>query len=242
MALSSQLHHVAAQLNGWNGSRIAQDSVLWKPSCNGSSVGFHTDSEYISSNFSPIDNNSVTCWMPLDNVSEERGTVEYVKGSHLWNEGEVNEINTTHSGGFHGGDGDHDGNEYDLHRRKFMETVQSMQLNEQYLMEDLEFMTVDIPAGGISFHHQDTWHGSGLNRSNEHDRRALAVHVLNSDCCFRTDRPIKYIYGRYQDRTGDIMKNSELNESFFPICWHQYGQRTKWLKNYCSDENIVLET
>ena len=43
-----------------------------------------TDSTYISDQFTPQKNNSVTVWMPLDSVGLETGTLEYVEGSTDW--------------------------------------------------------------------------------------------------------------------------------------------------------------
>lgn len=82
--LSSQIHSIACQLNDWNGSRIAQDDILWKPKKGGKHLGFHQDSEYISNQFKPLENNSITVWMPLDDVCTENGSLEFLNGSHLW--------------------------------------------------------------------------------------------------------------------------------------------------------------
>ena len=40
-----------------------------------------------------------------------------------------------------------------------------------------------IPAGGVSFHHGLTWHGSGVNNSSHH-RRALVAHCIPSNSKF----------------------------------------------------------
>ena len=68
---------------------------------------------------------------------------------------------------------------------------------------------------GVSFHHGLTWHGSGLNNSQDH-RRALVAHCVPDDAkfhptnCGGTGR----IYRKYKMNNTD-----ELNESFFPILW-----------------------
>jgi ectoine hydroxylase-related dioxygenase (phytanoyl-CoA dioxygenase family) len=92
--LQESLGKLVSEIMGWPSVRIAQDDLIWKPPCvdtnalnnssNNSVVGFHQDSAYISNQFEPQDNNSVTVWMALDDADEETGCVQYVPGSHLW--------------------------------------------------------------------------------------------------------------------------------------------------------------
>ena len=65
------------------GTRIGQDDVLWKPP-GASGVGWHQDSDYISNQFLPRDQNSLTVWLALDDADAETGVVQYAKGSHRW--------------------------------------------------------------------------------------------------------------------------------------------------------------
>ncbi|CAM9094980.1 unnamed protein product [Ectocarpus sp. 4 AP-2014] len=53
------LRKVAASLAGSDSARIVQDDVVWKPPGSGP-VGYHQDSAYISKQFTPRANNSVT--------------------------------------------------------------------------------------------------------------------------------------------------------------------------------------
>ena len=74
------LGKACAELMNWSGSRLLQDNVLWKPP-GGKTLAYHQDAAY-DDWISP--QTMMTCWMPLDHVSKEKGTLEYVKGSHLW--------------------------------------------------------------------------------------------------------------------------------------------------------------
>jgi len=64
-------------------------------------VGFHQISAYMSAQFEPYDNNSVTVWMALDDADDEKGCLEYAVGFHRWcptlyrNESHRNSINET---------------------------------------------------------------------------------------------------------------------------------------------------
>lgn len=88
--LNESVGELVAQIMDWPSVRIAQDDLIWKPPCtaslkeNHSVVGFHQDSAYISSQFEPYENNSVTVWIALDDTDEETGCVQYAVGSHLW--------------------------------------------------------------------------------------------------------------------------------------------------------------
>jgi len=83
--LSEHLGQLVGNVMGWPSVRIAQDDLIWKPPCQPKTVvGFHQDSAYISSQFEPYENNSVTVWIALDDADVETGCVEYVAGSHQW--------------------------------------------------------------------------------------------------------------------------------------------------------------
>lgn len=87
--LKESLGKLVSELMDWPSARIAQDDVIWKPPAALSEgntdtvVGFHQDSAYISSQFDPFENNSVTLWMALDDTDEETGCLQYIAGSHL---------------------------------------------------------------------------------------------------------------------------------------------------------------
>eukprot|EP00903_Cladosiphon_okamuranus_P012519 g11722.t2 len=70
VVLSEGLGRLAASLAGWDSARVAQDDVVWKPPGSGP-VAFHQDSAYISRQFLPRTNNSVTMWIALDDCDGE---------------------------------------------------------------------------------------------------------------------------------------------------------------------------
>lgn len=84
VVLSQTIGEMVSRITGWSSVRIAQDDVIWKPpSQPRTTIGFHQDSAYISDQFLPQENNSVTVWMALDDVTEDMGCLEYAVGSHL---------------------------------------------------------------------------------------------------------------------------------------------------------------
>ena len=161
-----------AGLMGWPGARLIQDNILWKPP-GATQLGFHRDNDY-SHWFSPPE--MATCWIALDSTTEAGGTLEFARGSHLWPA--PTSLNTP----FHAPD-DYTG---DVER--------SCPANAE-----VDIVSVVVPAGGGSFHHGDTWHGSAANCTIV-QRRALAIHYARADAKFDLDRlehGMGKIYGRY---------------------------------------------
>ena len=185
---NSTIGECVSKLMGWKGARLLQDNVLWKPP-QGKSLIFHQDASYDDW---IIPQTMVTCWIPLDDTKIENGTLEFVTGSHKW------DLHPP-SGTFNAPD----------------DYKKELKIYAKNNNKTLDIVGVNVPAGGVSFHHGLTWHGSGLNNSQNH-RRALVAHCVPDDAkfhptnCGGTGR----IYRKYKMNNTD-----ELNESFFPILW-----------------------
>jgi len=218
VALSERIGRLAAELMGWSaGARLGQDDLLWKPAGAGG-VAFHTDAAYISSNFRPYEDNSVTVWIALDDADAETGVVAYAPGSHAWPSAADKEKASVTDAAFHG-EGDA-GLREPARRAAAAAGVAPPQFEE-----------LTVPAGGAVFHHQDVWHGSGPNVSPERPRRALGLHYVRADAGFREAPPPDYIYGRYVLGEGD----TTVHETFFPIVYTPKGYRSPVCDIACAD-------
>jgi ectoine hydroxylase-related dioxygenase (phytanoyl-CoA dioxygenase family) len=82
---------------------------------------------------------------------------------------------------------------------------------------------VAVKAGGGSFHHGLTWHGSPPNANAAVARMALVSHLIPVEARFH-EQHVDLVYSRYRKR-GDLA----LDESFFPVLWDESGYRTPWL-------------
>ncbi|MBW4655277.1 MAG: phytanoyl-CoA dioxygenase family protein [Kaiparowitsia implicata GSE-PSE-MK54-09C] len=205
VALSAEVGRLSALLAGWPGARIGQDSLWYKPPGGGKEIALHQDGAYIDY-LAPAE--MVTCWIALDDVSVDIGTLQYVRGSHRWPLLAV-------EGEFHAPQKDY--------RWAMAETARAAGVSHP------EIVSVTIPAGGCAFHHGLTWHGSGKNLSPTQPRRSLGIHTLSSAACF-SEIPAGYIYGRYRQ-----VNSTQMDESFFPILWTRDGYRSPHLANYCED-------
>ena len=174
--LSSEIGELAATLAGWEGTRLGQDTLWWKPR-GGREIALHQDATYVSF-LDPPD--TVTFWIALDDTSADAGTIEYARGSHRW---------PLHKnpGDFHAPDRDY--------RAGLREAAAAAGAAEP------EIVQIEVPAGSCVIHHGLVWHGSGPNRHPSRTRRSIGVHTLSAATRFRP-RGAGYIYGRYQ-RFGD---------------------------------------
>ncbi|MEX0923046.1 MAG: phytanoyl-CoA dioxygenase family protein [Rhodovibrionaceae bacterium] len=188
-----------ALLMDWPGARINQDNVIWKPP-GAKSLGFHQDDSY-QDWIRP--QAMATCWMALDDTSAAGGTIEYVRGSHLWDlSGKIEQ--------FHAPEDE----KSDLKRAAAAAGADSV-----------EVVPIEVPRGGVVFHHGRTWHGSGPNRGTT-PRRSVVAHCMRSDAEHHpTIRSA--VYSRYK-RAGE----TRMEESFFPILWTRDGYRSGWLRDY----------
>lgn len=196
VVLNETLGRTIAELAGWPGVRMMIDNVIWKP-VGAKSLGFHQDSAYLSW-FTPSD--LLTCWIALDDTSAAGGTLEFARGSHRW-------ALSQPEGEFHA-------------PKDYRQTVEQAATAAE---QDVDVAYVEVAAGGASFHHGYTWHGSGQNAGTV-PRRALVLHAMRADVEYvpaNFDQGIGPIYSRYK-RLGD----NKLDENFFPILWREDGYRT----------------
>jgi phytanoyl-CoA hydroxylase len=78
--LSQRNAEFGAALAGVAGLRLAQDNLIWKPP-SGKALLCHQDAAYLDHLDPP---NMTTCWMALDDTSDDTGTIFYVRGSNHW--------------------------------------------------------------------------------------------------------------------------------------------------------------
>ena len=142
----------------------------------------------------------ITCWISLHETQPDAGPLEFVRGSHAW--------------------------------PKSPPARSEFHAPEDWLAgpraaapegTDLDTVPVVVEAGGGSFHHGLTWHGSAPNTSGSIARMALVSHLIPVETRFH-ETNVDVTYSRYR-RRGDL----SLDESYFPVVWDESGYRTPWL-------------
>lgn len=201
---SSKIGAITAKLAGWAGARLGQDTLWWKPPGT-KEIALHQDDSFVSYLSPP---RMMSCWIALDDTSEDAGTIEYVRGSHLW-------PLTPIPKDFHAPE-----NDYRWQMRAAAKTAG---------IDEIEICPMKVKAGDCIIHDGRIWHGSGSNTNATRSRRAIGVHTLSQHTEFNATGG-GYIYGRYK-RIG----KTEMDESFFPLLWSMEGERSAWLSQYCGD-------
>jgi ectoine hydroxylase-related dioxygenase (phytanoyl-CoA dioxygenase family) len=194
--LSERTGRLAAQVMGYHGLRILQDNVLWKPPGT-KAIGFHQDSSYAGYLVPP---EMVTCWVSLHDTTADAGPLEFVRGSNHWPKSPPE-------------------------RTQFPAPDDWLAGARAAAPEgaELDIVPVVVKAGGGSFHHGLTWHGSAPNENATVARMALVSHLIPVEARFH-ETNVDVTYSRYR-RRGDL----SLDESFFPVVWDESGYRTSWL-------------
>ena len=205
IVLREDIGKACATLRKWPGARINQDNVIWKPPL-GKALGFHQDDSY-QGWIEP--NEMMTCWITLDDTRADHGTIEYVRGSHLW------PLSPPISQ-FHAPD----------------DPLTDMERAAKQAGVAPQISAIEVPAGSAVFHHGRTWHGSRANAGSG-PRRSLVAHCASSQARFHPTN-VGPIYGRYK-KAGSL----EMDESFFPILWRGDGYRTDWINQWVTDPALV---
>jgi len=149
---------IALEITGAKWVQVWWVQGLIKPSAKAgaklaTNVGWHQDRQYWKS--WSKESELFTCWLALSEVPIEAGPMAFARGSHKWG--------LLDQGDFYGQD--------DAAVRGQIRVPAG---------EGWEEVPAVLPLGGVSFHHQLTFHGSGANTAG-FSRMSLALHM-------RTDR------------------------------------------------------
>ncbi len=199
VVLREDIGRACALLGRWSGARLNQDNLFWKPP-GARAIGFHQDSAYQDW---AVPGEMLSCWIALDATRAEGGTVEYVRGSHLWGRGPKNV-------GFHAPEDPF---------ADVLDTARAAGVDAP------ERVAIEVEAGDGVLHHGWIWHGSDMNHSTA-PRRSLVAHCMPADSQFHSSK-VGPIYGRYK-RFGD----TDMDESFFPIVWREDGYRSAFIDSF----------
>ncbi len=150
---------IAEQLLG-GPVRLWHDQLFVKPPRDGAVVEWHQDYSYWTRT-KPVAH--LTCWIGLDDSTEENGCIRYIPGSHRW----------------------------DLlpryHLSGDMSHVFQFLNDEQRAAFDP--FAVILSAGQASFHHPITLHGSYENTS-PRPRRAVVINFIRDGVTSDSDEPL----------------------------------------------------
>jgi ectoine hydroxylase-related dioxygenase (phytanoyl-CoA dioxygenase family) len=152
LATDRRLAEIAAALLDAPAVRLWQDQLLYKPpgAAETTTIGWHQD--WASWDTVASRDAFVTAWVAFDDVDDENGAMQMMRGSHHW--------------GLVPGSSN------------FFATDRDAQL-AGFADREVEPVSMVMHAGQVSFHHPLTFHGSGANTS-DRLRRSLAVHFVDA--------------------------------------------------------------
>lgn len=160
--------------------RFWHDQVFVKPARDGAVVTWHQDYSYWTRTV-PV--NHLTCWIGLDDSTIDNGCVQYVPGSHRWQLLPREDLS---------------GDMTSIHRH----------LNAAQ-MEAFQPVPSILKAGGASFHHPMTLHGSFENTSDK-PRRGVVINFIRDGMRSNTNEPL--LAG-----VPVIASGQKLQGRFFPL-------------------------
>lgn len=140
--------------------RFWHDQIFYKPAHHGGVVLWHQDYSYWTRT-QPMAH--LSCWIGLDDSTQENGCVHYVPGSHRWNL---------------------------LPRADFANDMDAI-LNALTPEQKREFkpVAIELKKGECSFHHPMMVHGSYENRTDK-SRRAVVLNVFRDGVLSASDAPL----------------------------------------------------
>ena len=150
----------ASQLLG-GAVRFWHDQLFCKPARDGGVVAWHQDYSYWTRT-QPMAH--LTCWIALDDATEENGCLRYIPGSHRWDLLPITGL---------AGD---------------MDAIRGV-LDERQLLAFARPISIALRRGEATFHHPLMVHGSAENRS-DRPRRATVLNALRDGTRSMTDDPL----------------------------------------------------
>jgi len=191
----AELGRAAARLLETRAVSVIEDQLLDKPP-GGAPLATHQDYRYWQFSTSP---RMLTCWIALDDMSPEIGTVQVVPGSHRWGH-QVVERNLAED-----------------FRASVDGATSYLQVAEALRPPDAEIQLtpVIVPTGGGVLFHSLTIHSSGRNTTDRR-RRALSIHYASAECRIipvkTYDQAFPYCFARLKE--GDRLVNKYLPEVY----------------------------
>lgn len=146
-AMSTRLAAMARRLTGSPTVRLFHDQALVKKPGPSAASPWHQDQPYWPSK----EPGMISCWMALDNVTIDKGCMQFIPGSHKW--GEFPPMSFT-------GDGP---------------TVDELLSDEQKAAWNP--VAVELKAGDCTWHHGLTWHFTKPNTTNEIRRALVTIYI-----------------------------------------------------------------
>ena len=177
---SPRLAGMAKRLTGSDTIHLFHDQALVKEPGPSAPSPWHQDQPYWPSK----EPGMISCWMALDDVTIDRGAMQFVPGSHRW--GEYDPVSFT-------GDGDQLFNMLDEDHRAQWKAV-----------------PVELKAGDCTWHHGLTFHFTRPNTT-DHVRRAFVTIYIPEGVHYADDEKMRHpLSPTITSRKGEPLRGTKF--------------------------------
>ena len=190
-AMDSALPELITELLGSSRLNFWEDTTFVKSPNTPQHISFHQDYAY----FQAEGEKCCIVWIALDDVDAENGAMQYVKGSHHWEEIYAPNVFISQS--------PHPYSPYDR-----MPDIEGN-------LDKYDIISFDVKPGDIIVHNVMTIHGSGGNASPDRMRRAISFRYCGDDINY-CDRPGAVVqpYLMQKPSDGDALYGID-----YPLVW-----------------------
>lgn len=191
VAFHSLLPRLATELLQTEFTHFWEDTTFVKSPLTPQRTVFHQDWSY----FQIEGEKCCIVWIPLDPVDAENGRMEYIRGSHLWNQTYAPSIFFAQSAS-------------PVSPYEKLPDIEGHR-------NDYDIIGFDCEPGDVIIHHVMTVHGSGGNLSPTRGRRAMSFRYCGDDIRY-FDKPGAI---EQQYTTGNPKNGDRLDVDDYPLVW-----------------------
>lgn len=187
------LGRVAAELEGWSGTRLYDEQALIKEPYGGATLP-HYDGHF----WGHTSSSSLTAWIPLDDATETNGCMYMLEGSHHLVRARFEQL----GGKFPP--------ELDVEWWNMRDIFREGNFPEA---QTISATPVPVKAGGISFHSGLLIHGSGPNWTSK-SRRVVAFAMMKNGSTFNGNNDLEKTLSPEQSslyKTGDELSIDSIH-------------------------------
>jgi len=191
VALDSALPALCAKLMESGYVNFWDDTTFVKTPHTKQHTAFHQDYTY----FQITGEKCCIVWIPLDESTAENGTMQYVRGSHLWDKTYAPNLFISQTTIFDATD----------------EKLPDIDNNP----DQFDIVTVEASPGDVIVHNVMTVHGSQGNQTNDQNRRAISFRYCGDDIRYY-DRPGALEQPHIANKLPD---DAPLYSKDYPLVW-----------------------
>lgn len=200
--MESPLPEIAAQAMGSRRVNLFYDQTFVKEPGSVTPTPWHQDLSYWPVQGSDV----ISLWVPLDNVGADSGVVQYVKGSHLWNQQyrpvpfDVEDVES------------HVDSYKEFASVNFEQPPDIEGNRERY-----EILAWDMKPGDLILHHPLTVHGATGNSTLANRRRAIAVRYTGDDARYCPEHASAFPPSIME--LAGLRSGEPMGGELFPLVW-----------------------